>query len=139
MSSVSGWSEGIILSLAFLTVFGFIVANMNAMYGKNYNIGLSDNSTEQLFINYQETAQSQIEGGEVEFDSQQGVTLKSSYGLAKDVIRISWTFLSGGWIETLASYWNVGESGLALARALRILYFISLVFALLYALFKVVF
>jgi|TARA_Y100000310_G_scaffold113968_1_gene112404 hypothetical protein len=139
MASVSGWTEGILISLLFLTVFGIVIAGMNIQYGENYNLGLTDNSTEQLFIEYQDTAETQIKGGDVEFDAQQGITLKESYALTKDLINIIWTFLSGGFIEDLVSLLNLGTAGTALAVTLRILWFLSLVFALLYALFKVAF
>jgi|TARA_R100001530_G_scaffold32676_1_gene25668 hypothetical protein len=125
------------LSLVFVTILTLVIAAFNVQYGEDYSLGLTDNKTEQLFINYQDTADSQIHGGDVEFDAQTGITLKNSYGLVTDAISIVWTFLSGGWIEQLASMWGLGASGMILARGLRILYFLSLVFALLYALFKV--
>jgi len=138
MASVSNWTEGILLSLAFVGILGFVVGSFNVMYGERYNVGLSDNAgTEALFIEYQDTAQTQIEGGEAEFDAEQGITLKSSWGLVKDVIGILWNFLSGGWIEDVISLFKLGEAGTILAKTLRIIYFLSLVFAVLYALFKV--
>ena len=137
--SLSGWVEGIILSLVFVAVLVIIISSMNLSYNKNIQLGLNDTSgSEQLFVQYQDTSQEKIQGGEVEFDANQGITLKSSYGLAKDAISIVWGFLSGGWIEQLVNTWNVGEAGTALGRGIRIIYFLSVVFALLYALFKVV-
>jgi hypothetical protein len=136
--SISGWAEGILFSLAFVTIFGFILANFNYLYGGDNSLGLTDNSTENLFIQYGANAQNLTQGSDIEFDSSNGITLKSSYGMTRDAINIVWSFLSGGFIEKIISYWNVGESGVALAKALRIIYFLSLVFALLYALFKVV-
>lgn len=138
MANVSGWTEAILLSLAFVTILGLVIAGYNVMYSENKSLGLTDNETEQLFIDYQGNAESKIKGGEVEFDAEQGISLKDSYGLTVDAINIAWTFLSGGWIEKLAQMWGVGAAGMALARALRIIYFLSLVFALLYALFKIV-
>jgi hypothetical protein len=138
MSNVSGWTEGILLTLAFLAVFGVIIGGFNLMYNKDNSVGLTDSSgSEQLFIEYQDTAEQQIKGGDVEFDATQGITLKSSYGITKDAIDIVWNFISGGFIEKLAELWGVGESGMILAKALRIIYFLSLVFSLLYALFKI--
>lgn len=138
-ASISGWTEAILLSLAFITVFGIVIAGFNLQYGQNYSLGLSDDSTEQLFIEYQDTAQSQIEGGEVEFDAQQGISLKQSYGLTKDIMNIIWAFLSGGFIEDMFALLNLGASGVAIAKVFRVLWFISVVFGLLYALFKVAF
>lgn len=137
-SSPSSWTEGILLSLAFVAILTLVIGGFNLMYNKNLDLGLSDNTTEQYFVEYQTTAQNQIEGGEVQFDAQQGITLKSSYGMAVDAIKIAWSFISGGWIEKVATMWNVGEAGMIIARALRIIFFLSLVFGLLFALFKVV-
>jgi len=138
MGNISGWTEGILLTLAFVTVLGLVIAGFNLMYNKNNSLGLTDDSgSEQLFIQFQDTAENQIEGGEVEFDATQGITLKSSYGITKDAIGIAWGFFSGGFIEKLAQMWNVGQAGMIFAKALRIIFFLSLVFALLYALFKI--
>ena len=136
--NVSGWTEGILLTLAFVAVFGLIITSMNIQYGKSYNPNFNDDSdAEQLFITYQDTAREQIEGGEVAFDATRGITLKSSYGIMKDAINVVWGFLSGGFIERLAIAWNFGAAGLIIARALRIIWFLGIVFALLYALFKI--
>lgn len=138
MSNISGWTEGILLTLAFIGVLGVVITSFNIMYSENNDLGLVDNSdSEGLFITYQDTAEQQIKGGDVEFDATQGITLKSSYGIAKDAINIVWTFISGGFIEQLAETWGVGESGMIFAKFIRIIYFLSLVFALLYALFKI--
>lgn len=138
MGNISGWTEGIILTVAFIAVLGVVIAAFNLLYNQNYDLGLSDDSNAtQLFITYQDTANDKISGGDVEFDSDQGITLKDSYGLAKDAINVVWLFFGGGFIEKLASSWNVGEGGMILAKALRVIYFLSLVFALLYALFKI--
>lgn len=137
MAEISEWTEGILLTLTFIGVLTIIIAGFNIDFNKNKSLGLSDNSTEQLFIDYQDTAQDQINGGEVEFDSREGITLKSSYGLAKDLINILWNFFSGGFIEKIAVMLNVGQSGMLLAKALRIIWFLSLVGAILYASFKV--
>lgn len=138
MGMISGWTEGILLSLAFVAVFGIAIGGFNSIYSKEYSLGLSDNSTEQLFVTYQNTSQAQLVGGEVAFDATQGITLKSSFDMAKDVVNIIWSFISGGWIEKTAEMMQLGASGLLVARAFRIIWFLSLIFAMLYALFKVV-
>lgn len=138
MASINGWTEAIIISLVFVGVLVIITGSYNLMYNKNNALPFVDNSgAEQLFIEYSDTAQTQIQGGEAQFDAQQGITVKSSWGLAKDAVSISWNFLTGGWIEQTISAMNLGESGTLLAKGLRILYFLSLLFAILYALFKV--
>jgi hypothetical protein len=138
MGVLSSWTESIILSLVAAGVLILIVANLNLMYNKNYAVPFSDSSgSEQLFINYQDTGQEQLKGGEVVLNAYQGITLKSSWGLITDAASIVWNFLSGGWIEQTVNAWNLGESGTALAKGIRIIYFLSLVFGLLYALFKI--
>lgn len=139
MSSISSWTEGILLSLAFVLILGIVLGGYNVLYDKNYNVPISDNTTEPLFVEYMSTSQDNIKGGEVAFDAQQGISLKSSYGLIVDVVNVVWLFISGGWIENTFEMLGMGASATALASTLRILYFISLVFAVLYALFKVVF
>lgn len=137
MGNISGWTEGIILTLVFVAVLTIAISNFNVLYDKDNSLGFTDNTTEQLFIEYQQTTQDQIEGGDVAFDADQGITLKSSYGMAKDGIRIVNSFLTGGFIERAFEMIGAGEGGMALARGLRILYVLSLIFALLYALFKI--
>lgn len=132
------WTEVILLSIAFVAVLGFITADFNILYDQDHVMPFVDNSgAEELFIQYQNTSQQQIQGGEVDFSADQGITLKSSWALAKAVVGIIWNFVSGGWIEQIVGAWNLGEAAMALARAMRIIWFLGLVFALLYALFKI--
>lgn len=138
-SSISGWTEAILLSLAFLSIITLVIVNFNLLYDKDYSVGLTDSSdSEQLFIKYQETSRNQTEGSDITYTTDNGISVKSSYAMAMDAIKIVWSFLSGGWIENVAEMINLGDAGLIIAKTLRILYFLSLVFAILYALFKVV-
>ena len=136
--SLSGWTEGILFSLAFVVVLGLIVSGMNGLYNKDNDIGLGVNTTADKFINYQDTASEKISGGEADFNSLSGITLKSSWGLTKEVFNIVGSFITGGWIEDIFRFTKMGEAGQVIGRYLRILWFISLVFAILYILFKVV-
>jgi len=137
MGTLSMWSEGIILSLVFLSVLGLAIAGMNLMYSKNYSVGLSDSSTEQLFITYQDSAQTNLRGGEVTFDASQGISLKSGWDLVIDATNVIWNFLTGGFLEKLIEMFSLGAPGVLLARALRIIWFLSLVFGLIYLIWKV--
>jgi hypothetical protein len=137
MGSVSNWTETILLSIAFIAVAGLVIAGMNGLYGQNNNIGMTDNTTENLFIEYTTNTQTQLGGGEVAFDATQGITLKNSYGIAKDGINLIWSFVSGSWINKIANLMGAGESGYILAKFFRIIWILSLIAAMLYALFKV--
>lgn len=137
MGTLSMWSEGIILSLVFLSIFGIAIGGMNLLYGKDYSVGLSDNSTEQLFITYQDSSQTNLRGGEVTFDASQGISLKSGWNLVIDATNVIWNFLTGGFIEKLFSYFGLGAPGMLIAFAFRTIWFLSLVFGLIYLIWKV--
>lgn len=137
MGNLSMWSEGILLTLVFLSCLTIAIAGLNVMYGKDYSVGLSDNSTESLFITYQDSAAENIRGGEVTFDSTDGISLKSGYDLVVDAIEAIWNFITGGFIETLSTYFNLGAPMMLLAKTLRVIWFLSLVFGLIYLAWKV--
>ena len=132
--SMSGWTEGILLSILLVAVLGIVVAGMNVKYGQNYDIGLGADTTESAYIEYQDTLDREIGGGEVEFSANQGLTLKSSWGIIKSGINIIWNFLTGGWIESIVAYMHLPS---VVGVILRILYFISVGFIILTILFKV--
>jgi len=131
---MSGWTEGILLSILLVAVLGIVVAGMNVKYGQNYDIGLGADTTESAYIEYQDTLDREIGGGEVEFSANQGLTLKSSWGIIKSGINIIWNFLTGGWIESIVAYMHLPS---VVGVILRILYFISVGFIILTILFKV--
>jgi hypothetical protein len=137
MGTLSGWSEAILLSLLFVALLGFAVIDLNRIYSQNYGLGFGDNSTESMFLEYTESSQSNIEGGEASLQSNQGITLKNSYAILKDAVKLMWSFITGGWIEHVVNMLNLGEAGVALSKTLRVLFVLSLIFAVLYALFKV--
>lgn len=133
--SLSGWAEGILLSVLFVLILSvLVIGGLNNMYSKNYDVGLGTNSTLEAFKDYQATQQSKIEGGEAEFTSSQGLTLKSSWELTKATLSTIWSFFAGGWIESIVSFMHLP---MEVALVGRILYFISLGFAIMYILFKV--
>lgn len=134
---LSSWTEGILLSLAFVLILGVVITNFNGIYDKDLQIGLGTNTTANAFINYQDIAGEQITGGEVDFDSSSGITLKSSWGIVKNAFSMVSTFLTGGWIENIFTMTNLGEAGQIYAKYLRILWVLSLILAVLYVLFKV--
>jgi len=135
--TMSGWVEAVLLSLAFLTIFTLIVVEMNDLYNQDNDIGLVDESTQQALKDYMDTTRTNVQEGTVDYDSQEGITLKESYGITIGAINIIWDFITGGWIRNVISKLNLGEAGDTIATTLQILYFLSLVFALLFALFKI--
>ena len=137
MGFISDWGEAIILSVAFIGALALVVAGMNSIYGKNNELPIADNSTLASFSTYQGTAQESVTGGEVNLDSQNGLSLKSSYSIMTGFINICWNFLSGGWIAKVADMLYLGAPLKPLTIGLQVIWFVSLIFGLLYILFKV--
>lgn len=135
--SITGWTEGILLSIAFVLVFGIVVTNMNGLYSQDHQVGLGTSTSANELINYQDTASAQISGGTANFDSASGITLSSSWGMLKEVFSIVGNFLTGGWIEQIFSYTNLGEAGQVIAQYLRVIWVLGLIFTIIYILFKV--
>jgi len=133
-ASMTGWSEGILLAVLFVLVLATIITNFNQMYGGSNNLGLGTNTTKDAFVDYQDTLSSEIKGGEADFESSSGLTLKSSWGIIKTGMSIIWDFLTGGWIETIVNYMHAPSE---VALIFRILYFLSIGFIILKLLFKV--
>ena len=138
--SMGSWTEGIILLLIVITMSIYIVAGMNELYGGTNNpildnLGGITNDTYDDFIAYQDTANSEINSGEAQFDASQGLTLSSSWGLLKTISTAIWNFVTGNWIKVVVIKW-IGLPPF-FALMFQALYFISLVLIILYLLFKV--
>jgi hypothetical protein len=139
MASLESWIDGILFTLLAVGCFSLIIAGFNLTFSKGYSSPFSDSSgSEQLFIDYQDSAVTQIQGGEATFDASQGITLKSSWGLIKDAASLVGNFFTGGFIENTAASLHLGAAGMAFAKVMRILFVMSMIFAVVYALFKVV-
>ena len=127
-SNFSGWAEVILLLFCTVNVYGLIIADLNNNYGQNNVVPFTDSAgVEGLFISYQNTSQTGVIGGDVDFSAEQGLTLKSSFSLIKNALTIIWSFISGGGIEEIINSFGLGLPGAALAKALRVLYFLGLV------------
>lgn len=137
MAALNNWTIGILFSVAFLSIFGIIIAAINADYNKDLQLPFTDNTTTTLFVEYSANAQTQVEGSNVELSQTYGITLKAAYGILKDLMNVIWNFISGGWIENIINLLNLGTAGTIIATVLRILFFISVLIALLYGIFKV--
>ena len=138
MGVLSGWTEGILLAVAFIVVLTIGISSLNHDYSKTYTTPLTDNDTMQSFIDYQEASQTSINEGNVLSGGLIGVNIGQSYELLKGAVNIVWSFISGGWLRSIADMVNLGESGTTLAIALQIIWILGIIFALLYVFFKVI-
>lgn len=132
--SLGGWIEGILLVILVVGMISIINGGFNYEYGNSNQFDLVGNDTQDNFISYQSTLDREIQGGEVDFDSNSGLTLRSSWNIIKGALGIIWDFITGGWIEKICNYMNLPTQ---VATTFRLLYFLSLGFIVLYILFKV--
>lgn len=140
MATTIGWIEGMVLSLAIVGLLTIIIVNFNDLYNKDYSLPFVDNSgLKEALTKYKDSAKIQTEGGDASFSQTEGFTLSSSWSLGYSLIKMSWEFMKGGWIEQVITSFGFGEAGTLLAFYLQILWFISLVGSILYAIFKVAF
>ena len=141
LSNFSSWTEGILLTMAALAVIIIIYAAMDAQYGQNYASQIAGNLNDssmssQAFISNESNLQNQSQTGLVGYNAL-GISLSTSYTLFLTVVHIIWSFFSGGFLENLINAFGLGAAGTILAVALRIIWFLGMIYFLLYLLFKV--
>lgn len=134
--TLQGWSEGIIIAVLFVIIFGVIIAGMNGLYSKEHTIvGLETGGIEDALESYQEGVEEKYRGGEASFLAQVGLTLKTSWDIIFSTMNLIWRFLTGGWIETITT--DYMKLPVAVGLFFRMLYFLSVGFIVLKILFKV--
>lgn len=135
-ASMAGWTEAILFSVLFAILLTGVLVNLNSIYGTSHSLpGLDTDTIQDSFTSHQDTVEGQVESGEAVFTESQGLTLKSSWGIIKATGSIIWSFITGGWIETvMTEYMKLPQE---VATIFRILYFLSIGFIILHLLFKV--
>lgn len=133
--SISGWIEGVSLVILFIGIFGYVISDMNVHYGRDFQIGLGSqiNASRQALIDTAESTTGEIQGGEAEFSTSQGLTLKSSWAILKSIGTVLWDIITGGFIETIVGWMHLN---MEVAIILRVLYIFSIVFAIITVLFR---
>lgn len=135
MGNMSGLIEGIVLVSLFVIILTGILAGLNSEYGLNYDVGLDTSPLEDIGegmqVAYDETS------GEVE-QTNEGLTLLSSWRMVKGLLNILWDVVSGNWFSTIVinMLQITGESGAMIAIALRVLFASALIFTLIALFFK---
>lgn len=133
--TLQGWTEGITLTVLFVIVFGIIIVSMNNLYEKEHTIiGLDTGGIENSLESYQKGVEEKYRGGDISFLSQVGLTLGTSWDIIFSTMTLIWTFLTGGWIETIAT--DYMKLPVAVGLFFRILYFLSIGFIVLGILFN---
>ena len=138
MSNLTNWAETLVIFCLVVGLLTIVFAGMNANYNSSYDVGINTSSIESNLKTKTNQGQEQILGGEANSNANSDAGLLStSIGIITGMGSMIWSFLTGGWIETVAGYLNVGLAGTKLALYLRILWVISVIFAIAYAIFKV--
>jgi len=121
-STFEGWTEGVILSVLVVVLFGtIIIGGMNSLHDQNYQVeGLPTGDIETSFQNYQESQSGKISGGDASFTSAVGLTLSTSWDIVTGILAMIMTFVTGGWVETLVSYMHLPSEVGYLLRGLWI-------------------
>lgn len=130
--SLSLYGEAILSVMLILSLVAGIMVWMNATYDKDYETGLNTEAIEE-WEQLEQTARGQTTGEVTQTDS--GLSLTSSWAMAKGVYDVIVSFVTGGFIDTLI----VDTLGLpaVLAVVLRILFLMSLIYILIKLFFKV--
>lgn len=139
MGNMKGVGEGIILMLLFVILLGVVVANYNTLYSTNHSVGL-DTSALDDFTAQVQTGNDQIIGGEAT-QVNDGLSLTTSWALAKGFFGVAWSFINGSWISQIiiGMLGLGGTAGVTIALVLRMLFLITIIWAVIKLFFKVVF
>ncbi len=133
--TLQGWTEGIIIAILFVMAFGIVIVGMNDLYEKEHEIaGLETGDLLTATESYQKGVEEKYRGGEASFLAQVGLTLKTSWDIIFSTMNLVWSFITGGWIETITDYMKLPP---IVGLIFRMLYFLSIGFIVLKILFKV--
>jgi len=137
MGSLSGMTEGIVLALLFVILTTSVLVYMNNEYGENFNVGLNTSGLDTFYSSTQTAYDATT--GEVTQTSD-GLTLKSSWRMAKGLSSTAWSFVNGSWLNTLITDTLKigGSAGFTIAMVLRILFLGLILWSIIKLFFKVI-
>lgn len=135
-NNMASWTEGIIICLIFIIATTVVVSNFNTRYGTNNTIGLDTSSLDE-FNSLADSSNAQINEGQTSLTSF-GLTLLSSWALAKGIFGVLWSFFNGQWINyiILNMLQVANPIGSIIAVTLRVLFLLSLVLAIIKLFFR---
>jgi len=136
MGSVGGMTEGILMALLFVVLTGAVLGYYNAQYGEDFNVGLNTDGLEEFYSSTQ-TAYDATTGEVTQTDD--GLTLTSSWKMAKGLSSTAWSFINGSWISTLITdiLKLEGSAGFTIAMVIRVLFLSLILWAIIKIFFKV--
>ena len=134
--SLSGWTEVGLFTILFIVILTTITIEMNMIYDKNNDgsFGLATSESQAQYQQFQEDLQNSVRTGEAQANALTGVSLTSSWAMAKTGAEISWSIVSGAWIRTITGL--IGLPSIV-GIIFQMLYVISIGFIIIKLLFKV--
>lgn len=137
-ASLSGFTEGALGIILFLSVIAVIIISMNNTYNKTEDptFGFSTNDTLAKYIDYQNKLQNATTTG-VAQTNLFGLGLDTIWAMVQIGVTTTWTMLTGGWISNAVGLLQLGDSGKALALILRLLYIMAVGFIVIKLITKV--
>jgi len=136
MGSFNGMSEGIIMALLFVVFAGAVIGYLNIEYSEDFETGL-DTSGLTDFYDATDTAYDATTGEVTQ--TNDGLSLTSSWKMLKGLITVSWGFLNGSWINNLMVMIKLdGAAGYTAGMVLRILFLGLILFSIIKVFFKVI-
>jgi len=135
MGSFSGMTEGIIMALLFVVLTGAVIGYLNLEYGENFETGL-DTSGLTDFYDATDAAYDATTGEVTQ--TNDGLSLTSSWKMLKGLVTVSWGFINGSWINDLMVMIKLtGVAGYTVGMVLRVLFLGLILFAIIKVFFKV--
>jgi hypothetical protein len=141
MNKKAGLSAITEMILALCLIMGcllLIVNDLNVKYHQNNNptYGISSNNTLDAFKNSQDSVKTGL-AGEATTNEVLGLSVVSSWGLAKALIGLVFEFVNGQWIQNAVALLNLGAIGQTVGLVLRLLYILAVAYIFLTIVFKV--
>lgn len=136
--SLSSLSEAVIGIILFLGILAIIIVAMNVKYGQTYDatIGLGTNDTKTSFEKYQETLQTGL-GSDASTSAISGVNVIGSWGMIQAGLSMALNFVTGGFIQNAIGLLRLGNAGVYLGWAFRLLFIFGIAFIMIKILFKI--
>ena len=126
---------GVLSILLLISLTGLGMNELNEKYNESYNLGLDTGSLTAIESTIGSSKNLTI-GGEVE-QTDGGLSLLSSWAIAKSIFSLLWDFINGSWIANLMiNILNLGTAGIIIANVVRMMFLAFLIFAVIKLFFK---
>jgi len=133
--SFSIYGEAILsVMLVLIVVSTLVLPSMNSIYDKSYSTGMNTSALEE-WQDLESKARGQTGGEVTQTNSDSGLSLTTSWAIAKAVYNAIVSFATGGFIDTLVV--EVLRLPAPVAWVLKVLWLLSLIYIIIKLFFKV--